>query len=126
MCDKVTTVIGILSKSRRYLPSITLKTIYNSLFLPYISYCNLIWASTYASYFKPSIYSKRKPYELSPFLLHEHVLSLFSRSFIFSLHSLYKFHVSCFVFSHCYRLLPTPLSKALQNEEFVSMNLSIG
>ena len=69
----------------------------------------------------PSIYSKRKPFELSPFLLHEHVLSLFSRSFIFSLHSLYKFHVSCFVFSHCYRLLPTSLSKALQNEEFVSM-----
>ena len=33
----------------------------------------------------PSIYSKRKPFELSPFLLHELVLSLFSRSLIFFL-----------------------------------------
>ena len=41
--------------------------------------------------------------ELSLFLLHEHVnvLSLLvSKLFIRSLHLLYKFHVSCFVFSH--------------------------
>ena len=36
--------------------------------------------------------------EVSPFRLHEHVLSLLvSKLFITSLHSLYKFHVSCFV-----------------------------
>ena len=35
--------------------------------------------------FSSSIYSKRKPFELSPFLLHELVLSLFSRSLIFFL-----------------------------------------
>lgn len=78
ICDKVAKVIGIWSKSRRYLPSVTLKSLYNSLFLPYINYCNLIWAST-------SIFSKTKPFELSPFLLHELVLSLLSPSLIFFL-----------------------------------------
>ena len=34
---------------------------------------------------------------------------LFSKLNILSLHSLYKFHVSCFVFSHFNRLLPASL-----------------
>ena len=50
--------------------------------------------------------------ELSPFLLHEHVPSLLvSKLCILSLHSLYKFHVSCcFVFSHFNSLPPASLS----------------
>ena len=49
--------------------------------------------------------------EISPLLLHEHVLSLVvSKLFILSLHSLYKFHVSCFVFSHFNSLPPASLS----------------
>ena len=52
--------------------------------------------------------------ELSPFLLHKHVLSLqVSKLFILSLHSLYKFHVSCFVFSHFNSLPPASLSSLL-------------
>ena len=86
ICGKVPKVIGILSRSRRYVPSVTLKALYNSLFLPYINYYNLIWASTIMPpTLNPSIYSKRKPFELSPFLLQELVLSLFSRSLIFFL-----------------------------------------
>ena len=54
------------------------------------------------------------PGELSPFLLHEHVLSLqVSKLCILSLHSLYKFHVSCFVFSHFNSLPPASLSLLL-------------
>ena len=83
ICDKVAKVIGILSKSRRYLPSVTLKTLYYSFFLLYINYCNLMWASTYASYLEPLYLLQRKPFELSSFLFHEHALSLLSRSLIF-------------------------------------------
>ena len=60
ICDKVVKVVGILSKSRRHLPSVTLKTLYNSLFLRYINYCNLIWASTYASYLEPLYLLQKK------------------------------------------------------------------
>ena len=58
--------------------------------------------------------------ELSPFLLHEHVLNLLvSKLFILSLHSLYKVHVSCFVFSHFNSLPPASLSLLLHfNREF--------
>ena len=52
--------------------------------------------------------------ELSPFLLHEHVLSLLvSKLFILSLHLLYKFHVSCFVFSLFKSLPPASVSLLL-------------
>ena len=51
---------------------------------------------------------------VSSFLLHEHVLSLqVSKLYILSLHSLYKFHVSCFVFSHFNSLPPASLSLLL-------------
>ena len=49
--------------------------------------------------------------ELSPFLLHEHVLNLLvSKLFILSLHSRYKFHLSCFVLSHFNSFPPASLS----------------
>ena len=38
---------------------------------------------------------------------------LFSKLNILSLHSLHKFHVFCFVFSHCNRLLPASFSSLL-------------
>ena len=60
ICGKVAKVIGILSRSRRYVPSVTLKALYNSLFLPYINYSNFIWASTYASYLETLLLSTPK------------------------------------------------------------------
>ena len=52
--------------------------------------------------------------DFSLFLLHEHVLSLLvSKLCILSLHWLYKFHVSCFVFSHFNSLPPASLSLLL-------------
>ena len=67
ICDKVAKVIGILSKLKRYLPSVTLKTLYNSLFLPYINHCNLIWASTYASYLEPLYLLQKKAIRIITF-----------------------------------------------------------
>ena len=48
----------------------------------------------------PSIYSKRNPFELSPFLLQELVLSLFSRSLIFFLSLYFKDFMLLFLYSY--------------------------
>ena len=58
--DKISKVIGILSNSRHYLTSNTLKSSYNSLFLLFINYCNLIWVSTYASHLDPLHFHYRR------------------------------------------------------------------
>ena len=109
-----------MSKSRRYLPSVTLKTLYNSLFLPYINYCNLIWASTYASYLEPLYILQKKAIRIITFSPPRTCSKpLFSELNILSLHSLNKFHVSCFVFSHFNHLLPASLSSLLHfNRDF--------
>ena len=37
--------VGILYKMKNYLPQNTLFMLYNSLILPYVNYCNLVWAT---------------------------------------------------------------------------------
>ena len=103
----VSKVIGVLCKSRRYLPLNTLKTLYNSLFLPYINYCSLIWE-------KPLYVLKKKAVRVITFSPpRTSSKPLFSKHNILSLYSIYKFHVACFVFSHFNSLLPTPVSSIL-------------
>src|ERR1043165_1332461 len=41
--------IGIISRIRHFLPRHSLVSLYYSLIYPYLSYCNLIWASTYCT-----------------------------------------------------------------------------
>ena len=41
--------IGVLRKLRYILPVSTRFTLYNTLVLPYISYCNIVWANSYSS-----------------------------------------------------------------------------
>ena len=103
-----------MCKSRRYLPSVTLKTLYNSLFLNYINYCNLIWAPTYASYLEPLYLLQKKAIRIITFSPpRTRSKPLFSKLNILSLHSRYKFHVSCFILSHFNCLLPASLSSLL-------------
>ena len=93
VCDKVVEGIGIFSKSRLYLPPVTLKTLCN--------YCNLIWASLYASYLKPLYLLQKIAIRIITFSPpRTRSKPLFSKLNILSFHSLYKFHVSCCVFSH--------------------------
>ena len=67
VCDKVSTVIGVLWKARRYLPLDTLKTLYYALFLPYSNYYTLIWAFTYASYLEPLYVLQKKAIHIITF-----------------------------------------------------------
>ena len=77
VCDKISKVIGVLCKARRYLPLDTLKTLYNALLVPYINYCTLIWASTYASYLELLYVLQNKLFFLPP---STHSKPLFSKN----------------------------------------------
>ena len=43
---KISKMSGILVRARRYISISTLKTIYNALIHPYLTYCNTLWVST--------------------------------------------------------------------------------
>ena len=51
--SKIAKSTGIIIKSRQFFLSNTLCTLYNSLILPYLQYCSIIWASTYSSHLQP-------------------------------------------------------------------------
>ena len=111
--EKTSKVIGVMCKSRQYLPSNTLKTLYNSLFLPYINYCNIIWASTYDSHLEPLFLLQKKAIRIITFSPPQtHTKPLFHKLNILPIHSIFKCQVACFVFSHMNNLLPASFSSS--------------
>ena len=111
--EKTSKVIGVMCKSRQYLPSNTLKTFYNSLFLPYINYCNIIWASTYDSHLEPLFLLQKKAIRIITFSPPQtHTKPLFHKLNILPIHSIFKCQVACFVFSHMNNLLPASFSSS--------------
>ena len=60
ICKKVSKSIGIMYRLRSYVPLQTLKTLYNALIYPYLSYCIVIWGGTYFSHLKPLIILQKK------------------------------------------------------------------
>ena len=47
LASKLSKSIGIIHKSRFFLSTQSLRTLYNSMILPYLYYCNLAWGGTY-------------------------------------------------------------------------------
>lgn len=108
VCDKVTKVIGISSNSRRYLPSVTLKALYNSLF-----YLISTFVILSGHLHMPPTFKKKAIRIITFSLPRTRSKPLFSKLNILSLYWLYQFHVSCFLFSHLNHLLPASLSLLL-------------
>ena len=89
VCSKVSKVIGILCKSRKYLPPRTLKTQYNSLFLPYLNYCNIIWGSTFLTHLEPLfLLQKRAARIVSGSPPRSHSAPIFQKLKILPIHSI--------------------------------------
>ena len=99
---------GILTVQATCVPSCTL---YNSLILPYLQYCSIIWASTYSSHLQPLFRLQKKALRI---ITHSppraHTYSLFNKFKILNIFNIYKYQVSCFVFLHMQELLLSPLS----------------
>ena len=57
---KLSKTIAIMCKMRHYLNENTLRTIYCSLYLPYLNYCSEIWGNTYKTSTRKIILSQKK------------------------------------------------------------------
>ena len=58
--NKVSKVIGIISKVKWLLPASTLKLLYTGLVLPYLNYCNVVWAGGYRTKLKPLLLLQKR------------------------------------------------------------------
>ncbi|ESO01073.1 hypothetical protein HELRODRAFT_175100 [Helobdella robusta] len=50
---KMAKALGVINKVRFYVPRRTLNMLYNAICVPYISYCNVVWAGTYRTITDP-------------------------------------------------------------------------
>ena len=57
---KLSRSVGIFYKLRHFVPKETLKTVYYSLFYPFLSYGIAVWGATHEKYLKPVFISKKK------------------------------------------------------------------
>ena len=57
---KIAKNIGIIRRMQFCLPKLTLSTLYNTIVLPYLNYCNIIWANNKSSRLKPILLLQKK------------------------------------------------------------------
>ena len=57
---KISKMTGIMAKARHYLSLKTLQTIYDTMVYPYLTYCNIVWTSTYQSRLKSLFMLKKR------------------------------------------------------------------
>jgi hypothetical protein len=60
---KITKSIGIINRISYLLPSHILTSLYYTLVYPYLTYCNIIWTSTYASHLRKLQIAQKRLYE---------------------------------------------------------------
>ena len=77
---KVSSSIGVSSKLKFTVPQNVLMLLYNSIVLPHLSYCNIVWGNSYSSHLnKMEILQKRAIRILTYSMYNSHTKLLFSR-----------------------------------------------
>ena len=111
---KISQNIGVIGKLRHILPKYILITLYNTLVLPFLSYCNVVWANTYPSKLE-SLFLLQKRFvriaSSSSYLAHTKLL--FNKLFILNIYKLNNYFNVILLFKHRLGSLPNNLCNML-------------
>jgi hypothetical protein len=111
-CNKVSKSIGIIRKISKTVNRPTLLMLYNSLILPYLTYCNMIWGKSANIHINRLFILQKKALRLinkAPPLTH--TAPLFHECSVLNIHDLYIYRSTIFIFKLSHHMLPTPVSK---------------
>jgi len=98
---------GILYRLKQILPGNTLFSLYNSLVLPHIHYCNIIWADQNNCSLSKIHIKQKKIIRIctnSPFLAHSP--PLFASLNTLTVHDIHRLQLAIFMYKHYNNLLP--------------------
>ena len=102
---------GIIRKVRPYLPQESLHTLYNTFALPYLSYCNIIWADKNNSHINSLfLIQKRIIRTCTNSLWLAHTDPLFKQLKTLKVQDIYSHQLGTFMFQYHHNLLPKDLS----------------
>ena len=120
VAHKISKSIGIIYRSSYSLSKTTLRTVYNSMVLPYFYYCNLVWGSTYQSNLKRlTILQKRAIRVVSSSSCDAHTDPIFKDLKFLKMNSIRLLQLGQFMYSSSTGNLPPKL------DSFFSVNNSI-
>ena len=109
--QKISKGIGIIIKARKYFNCETLLNLYNTLILPYISYCIHVWgtaANVYSS--KIHILQKKIVRIIDGAPPRTHSQPLFDKLKIMTIYQLYRYYIGVFMYKLYHKLLPSIFS----------------
>ena len=102
---------GVISKLRHTLPQSVLLMLYNTLILPFLSYCNIVWANTYPTKLhRLYILQKRVVRNITLSHYQSHSRPLFKQLNILNVYQLNEYLCAILIFKNEKSLLPEKLS----------------
>ena len=112
--------MGILHKVKHYLLEHSLLMIYNTLILPYLNYCNIVWGNCHQTKLNHILLLQKKAVRIctnSTYL--SHTDPLFHQLKVFKIHDINTLQIALFMFKYNKQLLPPVFN------DFFSYNNSI-
>ena len=114
---KISKSVGLLYKAKYYFPLKSLLTLYYALIYPYLTYCNLIWASTYVTNLQQNLIyllQKKAVRAISKADYKASSKPLFANLKILDVFSIYSLQVSCFMYLYQNDALPIAFTQIFQ------------
>ena len=106
--NKLFKSIGIIHKSRFFISTHSLRTLYNSMILPYLYYCNLARAGTYKSNLQRIVTLQKRALRIvSNSTYIAHTGPIFKELKLLKFHDIHSFQLGTFMFSFKNSTLPS-------------------
>ena len=108
---KISKGIGILNRLKSFIPVRILVMLYNTLILPYLTYCNIVWGSAYSSRLKRLfILQKRAIRTVTKSGYCDHTKPLFLRLRTLNIFDLHHYQLAIFMYQYTHNVLPDVFS----------------
>ena len=107
LCKRLSRSVGILNRLRNIVPTKILFTLYNTLFLSHVNYCNAVWGNTYQTKLQPILTLQKRAIRIctnSSFRAHSKPLFLSLNCL--NIYQLNKFNILVFLYKFKMNLLP--------------------
>lgn len=116
ICHKISKGVGILYRTRDFLPKYALPSIYKAIIIPYLSYGTLLWRFLFLLMGVNYTLCKNGLYAL--FVMHHLMLILTSCSLILNIltvFDIYRYQIAAFIYGYINGLLPSNFHNFLED-----------
>ena len=124
LASKLSKSIGIMHKPRFFLSTHSLRTLYNSMILPYLYYCNLAWGGTYKSNLQRIVILQKRALRIVNNSTYDaNTGPIFKKLETLKLHDIHSFQLGFFMFSFKNSTLPSKFNNFfLMNSQIHNYN----